>query len=244
MPVYVKMVHSMTAVWGRDSACVVDQAKQWTFDGDGLTASGSTDLIKFVVDEEDCASSSDAPLTGADLDGVAMYLEADSTSTFIFESSVAGHYLNLCYKFGNEEFMWYGIQAFAHMVQYVESQVGGEGIAVVDVEEVLVVHADGTSSQDHMRWVLSSETSDAACNDGVLVRDSPNEGANNITDMPIYAEGENFLASFTFSAFSSGLSPTLCYKFAGTVCSPCLEPPCERLIRSALHSFPVYSPGY
>lgn len=215
MPVYVKMVHSMTAAWGGDSACVVDQAKQWTFDGDGLMASGSTDLIKFVVDDTDCASSSDAPLTGADLDGVAMYLEADSTSTFTFESAVAGQFLNLCYKFGNEEFMWYDIQAFAHMVQFVESQVGGNDIAVVDIEEVLVIQAYGTSSQDFMRWVASSETSDVACSDGILVRDSPDEGANNITDVSIYDEEGYFLASFTFSAFSAGSSPTLCYKFAG-----------------------------
>eukprot|EP00903_Cladosiphon_okamuranus_P005351 g5346.t2 len=214
MPVYVKMVHSMRASWGGDSSCVVDQAKEWTFGGDGLTASGSTDLIKFVVDDTDCANSTDAPLTGADEDGVAMYLEADSTSTFTFESAAAGHFLNLCYKFGNEEFMWYDIQTFAHMVQFVESQVGGRDIAVVDVEEVLVVQAHGTSSQDFMRWVASSEASDAACSDGVLVRDSPDEGANNITDMPIYEEGGYFLASFTFSAFSAGSSPTLCYKFA------------------------------
>lgn len=216
MPVYVKMVHSMTAAWGGDSACVVDQAKQWAFDGDGLAASGSTDLIKFVVDDTDCASSSDAPLTGADLDGAAMYLETDSTSTFIFEPAVAGQFVNLCYKFGNEEFMWYDIHAFVHMVQFVDSRVGGKDIAVVDVEEILVVHANGTSSQDHMRWVVSSETSDIACSDSILVRDSSNEGeANNITDMPIYDEGGYFLALFTFSAFSAGLSPTLCYKFAG-----------------------------
>lgn len=215
MPVYVKMVHSITAALGQDSACVVDQAKKWTFDGDGLTASGGTDLIKFVVDDTDCASDSDAPLTGADFDGVAMYLEADSTSTFIFESAAAGQFVNLCYKFGNEEFMWYDIKAFAHMVQFVDSRVGGKDIAVVDIEEVLVVHAHGTSLQDYMRWVVSSETSDAACSDGILVRDSPNEGASSITDMPIYDEGGLFLASFTFSTTSAGLSPALCYKFAG-----------------------------
>lgn len=215
MPVYVKMVHTITAAWGGDSACVVDQPKQWSFDGDGLTASGSTDLIKFVVDDTDCASSSDAPLTGADLDGVAMYLEADSTSTFVFESAVAGQFLNLCYKFGNEEFMWYDIRAFAHMVQSVDSRVGGKDIAVVDVEETLVVIADGTSPQDFMRWVVSSDTSDAACSDGIVVRDSPSEEANDITDMPIYEGDGSFLASFTFNAVSAGLSPTLCYKFAG-----------------------------
>lgn len=221
MPVYVKMVHSMTAAWGEDSACVIDQAKQWAFDGDGLTASGSTDLIKFVVDDTDCASNSDAPLTGADLDGVAMYLEVDNTSTFIFESEVAGQSLNLCYQFGNEEFMWYDIQTFAHMVQFVDSQVGGKDIAVADVEEILVVHGNGTSSQDYMRWVVSNETSDAACSDVILVRDGPNEEANNITDIPMYDKGGYFLANFTFSTFSAGLSPTLCYKFAGEGGFPC-----------------------
>lgn len=229
MPVYVKMVHSMAAAWGRDSACVIDQVKQWTFDGDGLTASGSTDLIKFVVDATDCASGSDAPLTGADVDGVAMYLEADSTSTFIFEFAVAGQFLNLCYKFDNEEFMWYEIQAFAHMVQSVDSRVGGKDIAVVDVEETLVVHADGTSSEDFMRWVVSSETSDAACSDTVFVRDSPNEGANEITDMPIYDDAGSFLASFTFNALSAGIWPTLCYKFAGEAVFLCPYPPMRDL---------------
>lgn len=215
MPVYVKMVHSMTASWGSDPSCVVDQPKQWAFDGDGLTPSGYTDLIKFVIDDTDCASESDAPLTEADSDGVAMFLETDNTSTFTIESAAAGKLLNLCYKFGNEEYMWYDIQAFAHMVQSVDSRVGGIDIAVVDVEEVMVVHANGTSTQDLVRWVVSDNISDAACSDAISVRDTPDEGANEITDVPIYDEEDSFLADFTFNASSAGLSPTLCYKFAG-----------------------------
>lgn len=220
MPVYVKMVHNVTASLGSDLACVVDQAKQWSFRGDGLTPDGGTDLIKFVINNTDCASNSDAPLTAADSDGVAMYLETDSTSTFIFESEAAGQFVTLCYKFGNEEFMWYDIRAFAHMVQSVDSRVGGKDIAVVDVEEVLIVNANGTSLEDYMRWVVSNETSDAACNDTIMVRDSPNEGANEITEMSIYDKGGYFLANFTFSASSAGLSPTLCYKFAGETSFP------------------------
>ncbi|CAN0544030.1 unnamed protein product, partial [Ectocarpus sp. 12 AP-2014] len=102
MPVYVKMVHNMTAVWGSDATCVVDQGKKWAFEGDGLQAGDGRDLIKFVINDTDCASNSEAPLTGADSDGVAMYLETDSTATFIVESAAAGYFINLCYKFGNE----------------------------------------------------------------------------------------------------------------------------------------------
>ncbi|CAN0540052.1 unnamed protein product, partial [Ectocarpus sp. 12 AP-2014] len=214
MPVYVKMVHNMTAVWGSDGTCVVDQGKKWAFEGDGLQAGDDRDLIKFVINDTDCASSSEAPLTGADSDGVAMYLEADSTATFIVESAAAGYFINLCYKFGNEEFMWYDIRAFAHMVKSVDSLVGGKDIAVVDVEEVLVIRANGTSSQDYMRWIVSNETPGTSCNDTVVVLDGPSEGANEIIDMPIFYRGGVFLANFTFSASSAGLSPILCYKFA------------------------------
>ena len=220
MPVYVKMVHSMTASWGSDPSCVVDQPKQWAFDGDGLTPSGYTDLIKFVIDDTDCASDADAPLTAADSDGVAMFLATDSTSTFIIESAAAGQLVNLCYKFGNEEYMWYDIQVFAHMVQSVDSRVGGIDIAVVDVEEVMVVQAFGASSQDHIRWVVSNDLSGTACSDPIFVRDTPDEGANEITDVPIYDEDDSFLADFTFSASSAGFSPTLCYKFAGEAVFP------------------------
>ncbi|CAM9792611.1 unnamed protein product, partial [Ectocarpus sp. 13 AM-2016] len=214
MPVYVKMVHNMTAVWGSDATCVVDQGKKWAFEGDGLQAGDDRDIIKFVVNDTDCASNSEAPLTGADSDGVAMYLETDSTATFIVESAAAGYFINLCYKFGNEEFMWYDIRAFAHMVKSVDSLVGGKDIAVVDVEEVLVIRANGTSSQDYMRWVVSNETSGTSCNDTVFVLDGPSEGANEIIDIPISYRGGVFLANFTFSASSAGLSPILCYKFA------------------------------
>ncbi|CAN0372238.1 unnamed protein product, partial [Hapterophycus canaliculatus] len=107
MPVYVKMLHNVTASWGGDSACVVDQAKQWFFEGDGLTPGGNIDLIKFVINDTDCAGIFDAPLTGADVDGVAMYLKADGTATFVVESAAAGQYVNLCYKFGSEQYMWY-----------------------------------------------------------------------------------------------------------------------------------------
>lgn len=209
------MMHNVTASWGNDSACVVDQAKQWAFQGDGLTSDGRTDLIKFVINDTDCSSSSDAPLTAADSNGVAMYLKTDSTSTFILESEAAGQLVNLCYKFGNEEFMWYDVQAFAHMVQSVDSRVGGKDIAVVDAEEVLIINANGTSTKDYMRWVVSNETSDAACNDTIVVRHSPNEGANETAEMAIYDKGGYFLANFTFSESSAGLSPALCYKFAG-----------------------------
>lgn len=241
MPVYVKMMHNVTASWGNNSACVVDQAKRWAFQGDGLTSDGGTDLIKFVINATDCASSSDAPLTAADSNGVAMYLETDSTSTFILESEAAGQLVNLCYKFGNEEFMWYDIQAFAHKVQSVDSRVGGKDIAVVDAEEVLVVNAYGSSTEDYMRWIVSNETSDIACNDTVVVRDSPNEGANEMTEMSIYHKGGYFLANFTFSESSAGFSPILCYKFAGTAsfrtCSP-LEMSYSGLLSICCHFTP------
>lgn len=215
MPVYVKMVHNVTASWGGDSACVVDQAKQWLFAGDGLTPGGNTDLIKFVANDTDCFGVSDVPLSGADVDGVAMYLEADSTSTFVIDSAAAGQYVNLCYKFGNEEYMWYDIRVFTHMVQSLDSHVGGADIAVVDAEEIIIVHGYGTSSQDYMRWVVSNETSDAACNDTITVLDSANAGSSEVIEMPIYNKGGDYLANFTFAASSAGLSPTLCYKFAG-----------------------------
>lgn len=217
MPVYVKMVHNVSAAWGNDSACVVDQSKQWAFDGDGLTPSGDNDLIKFVTDSTDCASGSDAPLTGADSDGVAMYLGPYGDATFLLKSEAAGHYLNLCYKFGNEEFMWYDIQAYAHMLQSVESRVGGKDIAVADVQEILLVHANGTSSEDFIRWVVSDDTSDDSCNDTITITlwDTSGEGTNGTTDIPVYAEGGEFQSDFTFGSSSAGLSPTLCYKFAG-----------------------------
>lgn len=215
MPVYVKMVRNVTARWGSDSACVVDQAKQWLFEGDGLTPGGNTDLIKFVVNDTDCSGASDAPLTGADVDGVAMYLGTDSTSTFVVESEAAGQYVNLCYKFGNEEYMWYDVRVFTHMLQSLDSRVGGADIAVVEAEEIIVVHGHGTSSQDYLRWVVSNETSDTACNDTISVLDSVNEGASELIEMPVYENGGDSLANFTFAAFSAGLSPTLCYKFGG-----------------------------
>lgn len=215
MPVYVKMVHNVTAAWGNDSACVIDQPKQWIFDGDGLTPSGDNDLIKFVIDSTDCASGSDAPLTGADLGGVAMYLGPYGNATFTLGSEAAGLYLNLCYKFGNEEFMWYDIQAYAHMLNSVESRVGGKDIAVANAWEILVVHANGTSSEDFIRWVVSDDTSDDSCNDTIALRDTSSAGGNGTTSIPIYTEGGGFLLNFTFGSSSAGLSPSLCYKFAG-----------------------------
>lgn len=214
MPVYVKMVHSVSAVRGNRSACVVDQPKQWTFDGDGLTPSGDNDLIKFVIDSTDCVSGSAAPLTGADSDGVAMYLNTYGNATFILESEAAGHSVNLCYKFGNEEFMWYNIQAYVHMLKLVESRVGGKDIAVVDVQEVLVIHANGTSSEDFIRWVVSEDTTDSSCNDTITIWDTLGKG-NGTTDVPVYAARGDFLTNSTFGSSSAGLSPTLCYKFAG-----------------------------
>lgn len=215
MPVYVKMVHNMTAAWGNDSAGVVDQPKQWLFDGDGLTPSGETDLIKFVWNGTDCASGSDAALTGADSDGVAMYLRSYSNATFTVESAAAGQFVYLCYKFGNEEFMWYDARVYMHMLQAVESRVGGKDIAVVDVQEVLAIYANGTSSRDYIRWVAGDDTSDDVCNDTIVVWDSPGEEANGITDVAVYASGGGFLTNFTFDSSAAGLSPTLCYKFAG-----------------------------
>lgn len=214
MPVYVKMVHNVSAVWGSDSACVADQPKQWIFDGNGLTPSGDKDLIKFVIDSTDCASDFDAPLTGADSDGVAMYLDTYGNATFILESEAAGHSVNLCYKFGNEEFMWYDIQAYVHMLKSVESRVGGKDTAVADIEEILLVHANGSSPEDFIRWVVSDDTSDNSCNDTITVWDTPGEG-NGTTDIPVIARREEFLANFTFGSSSAGLSPTLCYKFSG-----------------------------
>lgn len=209
------MVHNVSAAWGNDSSCVVDQPKQWIFDGDGLTPSGDNDLIKFVIDSTDCVSGSDAPLTGADSDGVAMYLSPYGNASFILESEAAGHYLNLCYKFGNEEFMWYDIQAYAHMLRSVESRVGGKDIAVANVWEVLVVDGNGTSSEDFIRWIVSDDTSDDSCSDVITLLGTSGAGTNGTTDITIYAEGARFLSNFTFGSSSAGLSPTLCYKFSG-----------------------------
>lgn len=215
MPVYVKMVHNVTAAWGNDSACVVDQPKQWFFDGDGLVPGGDTDLIKFVISETDCDSGSDVPLTGADFGGVAMYLSSFGNATFTIQSAAAGQFVNLCYKFGNENFMWYDAQAYIHMLQSVASLVGGKDIAVADVQEVLLVHANGSSSHDYVRWIQSGDASDSACNETIAIRDSADEGANEVIDIPVDTQGGEFLVNFTFESSSAGLAPTLCYKFAG-----------------------------
>lgn len=217
------MVHNVTATWGNVSSFVIDQAKQWVFGGNGLTP-GETDLIKFVMNDTGCASESDVALTGADSGGVAMYLSPYSNATFTMESAATGQFVYLCYKFGNEEFMWYDIRAYAHMVHSVDSRVGGKDIAVVDVQEVLLVYADGTSSEDWLRWVVSDDTTEGACNDTLVIWDSPDEGANEMTDVPIYVQAGTFLANFTFSSSSAGFSPTLCYKFGGeAVCHHALR---------------------
>lgn len=214
MPVYVKMVQNMTAVWGNDSACVVEQPKQWIFDGQGLASNGETDLIKFVVHNADCQSGSDVPLSDSDSDGVAMYLSATKNATFTMESAAAGETVRLCYKFGNEEYMWYNIHVNVHMLQLVESRVGGKYIAVVDVPEVLVIHANSTASQDHIRWIVGDGTSsDAACNDSIVYIWESADAKT--TDAPVYVVDSTFLTNFTFDSSSAGLSPTLCYKFAG-----------------------------
>lgn len=217
MPVYVKMLQNMTAVWGNDSACVVEQPKQWRFDGQGLVSNGKTDLIKFVVHNTDCESGSDVSLSGSDSDGVAMYLSATKNATFTVKSAAAGETVFLCYKFGNEEYMWYNVQVYVHMLQQVESRVGEKDIAVVDVPEVLVFQANGTSLHDHIRWVVGDGTSsDATCNDSIVyIWQNANAWATKMTDAPVYFVDSAFLANFTFDSSSAGLSPTLCYKFAG-----------------------------
>lgn len=218
MPVYVKMVHTMTAAWGNNSACVVDQPKQWVFGGDGLATTGGTDLIKFVVGTTDCTTGSDAILTDADIGGVSMYLTSESSATFVVESTAAGEVLYLCYKFGNEEFMWYEIRAYVNMLKSVESHVGGKDIAVVDVQEIFNIQANGTSSQDYIRWIVADDTSsDGACNGTISVWDISAVEAKEMTDVAVFAEDGAFLTNFTFGSSSAGLSPTLCYKFAGRI---------------------------
>lgn len=218
MPVYVKMVRNMTASWGNDTACVAEQPKQWVFDGDGLASDGATDLIKFVVNRTDCESGSDATLSEADRDGTAMYLSAGKNATFTIDPGAAGNSVFLCYKFGNEIFQWYDKRAYVHMLQLVGSRTGGTDIAVVDVQEVLVIHANGTSLQDNIRWVVSDQgiSSDAICNNAVVdIWDDFDEETDPTTEAPVYARGGVFLANFTFDTSSAGLSPNLCYKFSG-----------------------------
>lgn len=211
------MVHNMTAEWGNDSASVAEQQKQWNFAGDGLTADGETDLIKFVANDSKCESGFDATLFGADSDGVAMYLTAETAANFTIEPEAAGKSLFLCYKFGNEKYQWYNVSVYVHMLQSVESRTGGKDIAVVDVLEVFVLHANGTSVQDSIRWVASDDTTtDSACNDSVLdIWDRDQLEADPISASPVYLASGTFRANFTFDSSSAGLSPTLCYKFAG-----------------------------
>lgn len=219
MPVYVKMVHSMTAAWGNDSTCVAEQRKQWNFGGDGLTANGETDLIKFVANDKNCENGSDATLAGADSDDVAMYLTTGAAAKFTIEPASAGKSLFLCYKFGNEKYQWYNMSMYVHMLQSVESRTGGTDIAVVEVLEVFVLHANGTSVQDSVRWVVSDDTTtDSACNDTVLdIWDNDQLEADPLSASPVYLALGTFRANFTFDSSSAGLSPTLCYKFAGSL---------------------------
>lgn len=219
MPVYVKMVHTMTAAWGNSSACVADQPKQWVFHGDGLAPIADTDLVKFIVDATDCTSGSDVTLTGADENGVAMYTTADRKAAFNIQPAAAGKSVYLCYKFGNEEYMWYDIRAYVHHLQSVESRVGGEDIAVVDVEEVLVIHANGASSKDRIRWVVRDDTTlDEDCNESIRVWDSAAAVPEGMMEVPVLFNGGEFTTNFTFDSTSAGLSPALCYKFGGAYC--------------------------
>lgn len=203
----------MTAAWGNNSAFVADQPKQWIFHGDGLTSTANTDMVKFVVDAIDCRSGSDVPLTGADVDGVAMYTTSNHKAAFNIQSAVAGKSVSLCYKFANEEYMWYDIRAYVHHLHSVKSRVGGADIAVVDVEEVLEIHADGVSSKDLSRWVVSDDTPlDEDCNASIRVWDS---GPKELMELPVVFDGGAFTTNFTFNSTSAGLSPFLCYKFGG-----------------------------
>lgn len=216
MEVYVKMVHNMTAAWGDDSVCVADQAKRWRFGGNGLQPGGETDSIKFVINKTDCVSGSDAPLSSSDLDSTAMYLASGYDATFTLEPAAAGRSLYVCYKFGDEEYMWYDFRVKVHMLHSVESRVGGSDIAVIDVLEVLAVNANGTSSHDHIRWIAGEgDMSDDACNDTIVEWRSSDEDAEEREDIPIYVYNEAYLVNFTFASSSAGLAPILCYKFAG-----------------------------
>lgn len=217
-PVFVKMVSIVWASWGGDSACVAEQPKQWAFDGDGLTADGATDLIKFTVGDGDCGSDSDAGIRKSDFGGVAMYLTQGRNATIDFESSVAGHFVFLCYKFGNEVFQWYNISTYVHNLRSVRSLTGGTDIAVVDTQELLVVHANGSSSLDRIRWIsaVDQTASDDSCNgSAVQIWDGSGEDAHPTTEAPVIDAEGIFLANFTFRNTSAGLSPTLCYKFSG-----------------------------
>lgn len=219
MPVYVKMVHNMIAAWGNDAACVAEQPKRWSFVGDGLTPDGATDLIKFVGVEVDCESGFDITLSGADSSGIAMYLAAEGHATFTIDPEAAGKSIFLCYQFGTENYHWYNMSAYVHMLQSVGSRVGGNDIAVVDVLETFVLHANGTSSRDRLRWVVSDDTmSDSTCTDNntiIDVWDSVDPEGVPISESSVDVGAGVFLANFTFDSSSAGLSPMLCYKFGG-----------------------------
>ncbi|CAM9252504.1 unnamed protein product, partial [Discosporangium mesarthrocarpum] len=224
-PVFVKMLHNITAVWGNDTAAVAEQPKQWLFRGDGLFSGTDTDLIKFVVNTTSCDTDApgndgyDAELNGADLDGISMYLDKNSNATFTFQPSVAGRNVSLCYKFDQEPYKWYDIKVYVHMLNTVGTLVGGTNIAVVDVQEVFAVDANGTSTTDYMRWISTTDTSDAACllDDTIVwTKESPHARENVTDEIPVYRHSSGvFHANFTFNDSASGLSPTLCYKFGG-----------------------------
>ncbi|CAN0028228.1 unnamed protein product, partial [Choristocarpus tenellus] len=200
-PVYVKMIHNITAVWGNTTAAVVEQPKQWQFAGHGLGADGATDLIKFVINTTSCntdtagSSGFDAELSSADSDGVAMYLGQGPNATFIFEDSVAGANASLCFKFGNEPYQWYNIVVYVHMVQSVGTLTGGE---------VFLINANGTSTLDYIRWIKSA-TSDSACleNDNFIpITNHPNaQGANFTNEAPVYLQSNRaYQTNFTFNS--------------------------------------------
>lgn len=214
------MVHNMSAAWGSDSACVAEQPKQWVFGGDGTTPDGATDLIKFVIDHGDCDTGSDVALIGSDMEDAAMYLKQGNNATFSIDLPAAGNLIYLCYKFGNENFQWYNITTYVHMLQSLGSWTGGTDIAVVEVQEIGIIRANGSSLQDKIRWVLvDGAPSDFSCGSGIVdLWDHYAKDTDPETEAPVYLAEGSFLANFTFNASSAGLSPTLCYKFAGECC--------------------------
>ncbi|KAL4086333.1 hypothetical protein PRIC1_014460 [Phytophthora ramorum] len=194
---------------GQDNVMVVDEPKQMTIDGIGMSVK---DALKFVLAADDSGDADCVDLPAQGQNNGRLQVNADLTVWLPFEFGSEGGTWALCYKFDDEPYRLYPsvavtVKEITALLDYTFQDIEGlGGVATIGHRKEWNPVGSGIQQGDTVKIVTQSVTSSSDCGKG---------GANATSGTSVMTVGSKLMFSGIISAYPASTSDVyhLCYQF-------------------------------